>query len=148
MIFKFLCLDSLSESLQNQLVSLVPTLEDVKFIIEDLNQNLTFQPLVVQPIELLLRERSSTSNNSKASYSDTTEYDDIGKPTLLLKVQNTVDGTFSYLSIDTFFNRVEILKDLFVQYLEDGDAPLKVFNLSLLSLVSCVQCTLKGGIIF
>lgn len=88
---------------------------------------------MVQPVEILLKESNSTSNNSKASYSGTNEYDDIGKPTLLLKVQNTVDGTFSYLSISTFFNRVEILKDLFIQFLEDGDAPMKVnelFNLA------------------
>lgn len=97
---------------------------------EGLNQNFTFQPILKRSVESLIEETALSIEEKNASYSDmiteVEEDEKVGAPTILIKVQTLSDGTFYYWTLEKFYERVEMMKSSYMQFLEDGEAPLKV----------------------
>ncbi|CAL8093039.1 unnamed protein product [Orchesella dallaii] len=111
-----------SDELQKELICLIPAIEDATAISEDLGQNFTMKPLILQPIDMLLRE-SNTEDSDKSSYYES--FKSIKSSEILIKVQNSVDGTFYYWTTNKFYEQLEMLKESYMQFVEDNEIPLK-----------------------
>lgn len=128
-IIKLQLSDYNSDALQQQLLHLLPALDETNSIVQDLNQNYTFQPLVIHSINEVLYKRNSdiAPNYTELNDFKGKAFDKTSESShFILRVQNSVDGTFTYWSLAKFFQRLEILKETYLQFVEDGELPLKV----------------------
>ncbi|MCQ2818408.1 MAG: hypothetical protein MJ252_14165 [archaeon] len=97
-----------SEKLENTLINILKKITKMKIIISELRRNINLEVLLQKDMLDYFKDSTNTVNN------------------IMIRVENFEEGTVYYWTTETFYNRYDLMKDLFNKY---NDEELDILNL-------------------